>query len=272
MLRSAVAFSVGTSKRPSTISPLPSKPPRRKGLPRGRTTARRSESGLGRPPARGQALLGTGRSVAHRRGHARPAPISPLFRPGRGQQPVSRCPAGRFSDYLRIDYKDLAVDAHRKMIDQRRLEMTRFLDEGCAQGGLTPAFVDYYRAEITYEWAKLVVSYPTNYMFANGKRDEGIPAVPAGYYDVLDQVELVDEAAIGTTHYRRFLERNFSAIFFAYGKKGGISPTLSRCPLRNPRPLQKPTPTTIRPSRPCTAKSCTSFLPGNHRRLPTGPF
>ena len=59
----------------------------------------------------------------------------------------------RFSDYLRIDYKDLAVDAHRKMIDQRRLEMTRFLDEGCAQGGLTPAFVDYYRAEITYEWA-----------------------------------------------------------------------------------------------------------------------
>ncbi|MCY3667312.1 MAG: hypothetical protein OXH81_16735, partial [Gemmatimonadetes bacterium] len=49
----------------------------------------------------------------------------------------------RFSDYLRINYKDLEVDAFRKMIDQRRLEMTRFLDEGCAQGGLTPAFVDY---------------------------------------------------------------------------------------------------------------------------------
>ena len=37
----------------------------------------------------------------------------------------------RFSDYLRINYKDLEVDAFRKMIDQRRLEMTRFLDEGC---------------------------------------------------------------------------------------------------------------------------------------------
>ena len=87
--------------------------------------------------------------------------------------------------------------------------MTRFLDEGCAQGGLTPAFIDYYRAEITHEWAKLVVSYPFNYMFANGNENEGPRAVPADYHDPLDQVELVDEAAIGTTHYRTFLGRNF---------------------------------------------------------------
>ena len=141
----------------------------------------------------------------------------------------------RFSDYLRIDYKDLAVDAHRKMIDQRRLEMTRFLDEGCAQGGLTPAFVDYYRAEITYEWAKLVVSYPTNYMFANGKRDEGIPAVPAGYYDVLDQVELVDEAAIGTTHYRRFLERNFQRHFFRLWEERWNQSNIEQMPAEEPK-------------------------------------
>ena len=113
----------------------------------------------------------------------------------------------RFPDYLDIDYEDLAVDAFRKIIDQRRVEMTRFLDEGCAQGGLTPAFVDYYRAEITYEWANLVVSYPTNYMFANGNRNEDLPA---DYHEALDQIELVDEAAIGTTDYRTFLDRNFS--------------------------------------------------------------
>ena len=112
----------------------------------------------------------------------------------------------RFSDYLRIDYKDLEVDTFLKMIDQRRLEMTRFLDEGCAQGGLTPAFVDYYRAEITYEWANFVVSYPTDYMFANGSRNEDLPA---DYYAVLNQVELVDETAIGTTHYGDFLWENF---------------------------------------------------------------
>ncbi len=112
----------------------------------------------------------------------------------------------RFSDYLRIDYKDLEVDTFLKMIDQRRLELESFLDEGCSQYQLTPAFVDYYRAEIAYEWANFIVSYPTDYMFANGSRNEDLPA---DYHDALDQVELVDEAAIGTTHYRRFLERNF---------------------------------------------------------------
>ena len=112
----------------------------------------------------------------------------------------------RFPDYLRIDYKDLAVDAFRHMIDQRRSELESFLDEGCNQYQLTSAFVDYYRAEITYEWANFVVSYPTDYLFANGNRNEDLPA---DYHDALNQVDLVDEAAIGTTDYRRFLERNF---------------------------------------------------------------
>ena len=112
----------------------------------------------------------------------------------------------RFSDYLRIDYKDLEVKTFRKTIDQRRVEMTRFLDEGCAQGGLTPAFVDYYRAEITYDWAKELVSYPRNYERQNGRENE---ALPEDYYDILDQFELVDETAIGTSHYRTFLSRNF---------------------------------------------------------------
>ena len=115
----------------------------------------------------------------------------------------------RFPDYLRIGYKNLEVDTFRNMIDQRRLELESFLEEGCSQYQLTPAFIDYYRAEITYEWAKLVVSYPFNYMFANGNKNEGSRAVPADYHDALDQVELVDEAAIGTTHYRTFLGRNF---------------------------------------------------------------
>ena len=112
----------------------------------------------------------------------------------------------RFFDYLRIDYKDLEVDAFRKMIDQRRLELESFLDEGCSQYQLTPGFIAYYRAEIAYEWANFIVSYPTDYMFANGSRNKNLPA---DYHDALDQVDLVDEAAIGTTDYRTFLERNF---------------------------------------------------------------
>ena len=112
----------------------------------------------------------------------------------------------RFPDYLRIDYKDLEVDAFRKIIDQRRSELESFLDEGCNQYQLTPTFVAYYRAEIAYEWANFIVSYPTDYMFANGSRNKNLPA---DYHDALDQVDLVDEAAIGTTDYRTFLERNF---------------------------------------------------------------
>ena len=112
----------------------------------------------------------------------------------------------RFPDYLRIDYEGLEVDVFRKIVDQRRSELESFLDEGCSQYQLTPAFVDYYRAEIAYEWANFIVSYPTDYMFANESRNEDLPA---DYHDALNQVDLVDEAAIGTTHYRTFLERNF---------------------------------------------------------------
>ena len=110
----------------------------------------------------------------------------------------------RFPD-LRIDYEDLEVDAHGELVDRRRRERESFLEEGCRQFRLTPAFVAHYRAEITYEWAERVVSYPMNYERRNGRES----ALPEDYHDVLDGIELVDESAIGATHYRHFLERNF---------------------------------------------------------------
>ena len=119
----------------------------------------------------------------------------------------------RFSDYLRINYKDLAVNDFRNMIDQRRVEMTRFLDEGCNQYQLTPAFVAHYHAEITYDWAKELVSYPRNYERQNGRENE---AIPNDYFDDLDQVELVDETAIGTSDYRTFLSRNFLRLWIEW--------------------------------------------------------
>ena len=115
----------------------------------------------------------------------------------------------RFPDYLRIDYEDLEVDAHRQVIDQRRLELERFLDQGSSQYQLTPGFIAYYRAAITYEWAEGIVFYPRNYERENGRENE---ALPEDYYDVLDQVELVDEAAIGIMDYRHFLRNNFLRI------------------------------------------------------------
>ena len=122
----------------------------------------------------------------------------------------------RFPDYLRINYKDLEVDAFRNMIDQRRGEMTRFLDEGCSQYQLTPAFVAHYRAEITYDWAKELVSYPRNYERQNGRENE---AIPDDYFDDLDQIELVDETAIGTSDYRTFLSRNFLRLWIEWNDR-----------------------------------------------------
>ena len=112
----------------------------------------------------------------------------------------------RFPDYLRIDYEDLEVDAFRKIIDQRRLELESFLDEGCSQYQLTPGFIAYYRAEITYAWAEYLVTYPRSYKRENGRENE---AIPDDYFDDLDQIELGDEAAIRTSHYRHFLMRYF---------------------------------------------------------------
>ena len=125
----------------------------------------------------------------------------------------------RFPDYLSIDYKDLEVDAFRKIIDQRRSELESFLDEGCSQYQLTPAFIAYYRAEITYEWAEDLVTYPRSYERENGRENE---AIPDDYFDDLDQVELVDETAIGTSHYRHFLMRYFFRLWLDRQNQPGI--------------------------------------------------
>ncbi|MDE2814339.1 MAG: TlpA disulfide reductase family protein [Gemmatimonadota bacterium] len=125
----------------------------------------------------------------------------------------------RFPDYLSIDYKDLEVDAFRKIIDQRRSELESFLAEGCSQYQLTPAFVDYYRAEITYEWAEDLVTYPRSYERENGRENE---AIPDDYFDDLEQVELVDETAIRTSHYRHFLMRYFFRLWLDRQNQPGI--------------------------------------------------
>ncbi len=138
----------------------------------------------------------------------------------------------RFPDYLRIGYKDLEADAFRLMIDRRRSELESFLEEGCSQTQLTPGFIAFYRAEITYEWATEVVSYPRNYERENGRKNK---ALSAGYFDVLDQVELVDEAAIGTTHYRRFLEGNFLRHFFRLWEERGKQRDIEQMPAEEPQ-------------------------------------
>ena len=108
----------------------------------------------------------------------------------------------RFSSSL--DYEDLEVDDFKRQIDQRRRDEFAFLAEGREKYALSPVFIDYATTFFNYEWAKLMISYPTNYRFANGHRNR---AIPPEYYDFLQEIPLGDEKAIGVGNYHTFLER-----------------------------------------------------------------
>ena len=108
----------------------------------------------------------------------------------------------RFSSSL--DYEDLEVDDFKRQIDQRRRDEFAFLAEGREKYALSPVFIDYATTFFNYEWAKLMISYPTNYLFANGHRNR---AIPSEYYDFLREIPLGDEKAIGVGNYHTFLER-----------------------------------------------------------------
>ena len=108
----------------------------------------------------------------------------------------------RFSSPL--DYEDLEVEDFKRQIDQRRQDQFEFLAERREQYALSPGFIDYATAYFNYGWAKLMISYPTNYRFANRHENREIPPE---YYDFLQEIPLGDEKAIGIGTYHTFLER-----------------------------------------------------------------
>ena len=79
----------------------------------------------------------------------------------------------RFSSSL--DYEDLEVDDFKRQIDQRRRDEFAFLAEGREKYALSPVFIDYATTFFNYEWAKLMISYPTNYRFANRHEEQRNP-------------------------------------------------------------------------------------------------
>ena len=108
----------------------------------------------------------------------------------------------------RLDYEDLEVEDFKRQVDQRRREQFAFLAERREQYALSPGFIDYATAQFNYEWARLMISYPTNYLFANGEDNSDLPPK---YYDFLQEIPLVDEKAIGTMDYHTFLVRTLDS-------------------------------------------------------------
>ena len=118
----------------------------------------------------------------------------------------SRLIAEWFPQYysFRFDYEDLEVEDFKRQIDQRRQDQFEFLDERREQYALSPGFIDYATAYFNYGWARRMISYPTNYRFANGHKNRDIISE---YYDFLQEISLVEEKAIGVGSYHIFLER-----------------------------------------------------------------
>ena len=103
-----------------------------------------------------------------------------------------------------LDYEGLEVEDFKRQVDQRRQGQFEFLSARSKEDALSPGFIDYAIAHFNYEWANLMISYPTNYYFANGQDNRDLPPK---YYDFLQEIPLVDEKAIGTMDYHTFLVR-----------------------------------------------------------------
>ena len=108
---------------------------------------------------------------------------------------------------FRLDYEDLEVEDFKRQIDQRRQDQFEFLAERREQYALSPGFIDYATAYFNYGWANRMISYPTDYRFANGHKNGDITPE---YYDFLQEISLADEKAIGVGSYHIFLERTLA--------------------------------------------------------------
>ena len=103
-----------------------------------------------------------------------------------------------------LDYEGLEVEDFKRQVDQRRRDQFEFLAARSKEYALSPGFVDYAIAHFNYEWANLMISYPTESRFANDHENRDLPP---DYYDFLQEIPLVDEKAIGTMDYHTFLVR-----------------------------------------------------------------
>ena len=115
--------------------------------------------------------------------------------------------AEMLSDYLAFHfdyeaYEGLEVEDFSRQAQQRRQDGFERLAKGREQYALSPGLVEYVTAVFNYEWGNNMISYPMMYRYANKHENRGITP---GYYNFLKEIPLVDEKAIGVSHYRRFL-------------------------------------------------------------------
>ncbi len=104
----------------------------------------------------------------------------------------------------RLDYEALKVEDFSRQADQWLQDQLGFLAKEREKYALSSVFIDYATTYFNYGWARLMISYPTEYHRANGHDNSEISPE---YYDFLDKIPLVNEKAIGVGNYRVFLGR-----------------------------------------------------------------
>ncbi len=104
----------------------------------------------------------------------------------------------------RLDYENLKVEDFSRQADQSLQDQLAFLAKKREEYALSPRFIDYATTYFNYGWARLMISYPTEYRRANGHDNREITPE---YYDFLKKIPLVNEKAIGVGNYRVFLGR-----------------------------------------------------------------
>ena len=109
--------------------------------------------------------------------------------------------------FLRLDYENLELEEFSRRIEQWRRDQFEFLAAGREQYALSSGCIDYVTASVNYEWAVRMLDYPMRYRFANKRKNSDITPE---YYDFLREFPLVDEKAVGVSHYREFVARTLS--------------------------------------------------------------
>ena len=104
----------------------------------------------------------------------------------------------------RLDYENLKVEDFSRQADQSLQDQLAFLAKKREEYALSSRFIDYATTYFNYGWARLMISYPTEYRRANGHDNREITSE---YYDFLDKIPLINEKAIGVGNYRVFLGR-----------------------------------------------------------------
>jgi|GEM_PF-2637210 len=121
---------------------------------------------------------------------------------------------------LKEPEKTLVPKAYLEYVEDRWTWSQDYLKDNPLKDGLDEGFIEYYKQQIDYNWATLLLQYA----FQNRMRPKEMQAeLPKNYFDFLDRITIENDKAIGNRKYSDFLREyvgyNSEAYFEAVRKQ-----------------------------------------------------